>query len=742
MTETLNRGRHAAPVTWAEAFPWLAGLAEDEDGAPTTWPHEAIKDSRAGRRPCVSDVAAMVMSRLSNRALGEVLPTLPPTTPLVDLAISNRGRNMFARDGFRMTSDLDELSPLDMLGWRNMGAGTLDDIIQALVECAAEAATHGFARETTSPASPTTRPLSELIRNEPAPRAAQYTLDLQTLADWAVLLGHADGPVLDGPLPDWAPSTTKEALRRILSLRPEDIEDATNLRADIAVKLAETFASFDGRQLSILARRMFADDPVTLDHLGTELGVSRERIRQIESKVRGHLLGLIGQEGLLADIAASVRQCIRQVMPLEELLEHFPALGQKVEGVDQPAWRVLDRIDDGYEIEDGWCLAPSRATARANTQAQLQELADQYGVVRLDAITLVETTDPQRRTEVTAAWLASCGYIVDGDFVFSRTSSVGDYAAAVLSVGGAPLTSQEIIDRFAYERTPGSLRNAMSIDERFERVDRDRWALTEWGMDAYAGIRSKIREQIAHNGGRVKLDDLIEFITSRYSVSASSVVAYASAAPFESRDGIVQVADAGRGVSKTPERTRRLFRRSDAWAYRVRITTDHLRGSGSVAPVAIASILDLQYGDSRQLENPLGAQTVAWTGNQPQFGTIRRFLMDGDIQADTEAFLVIGDDGTFAFEPARELTGDPLQDALALVGANGTADEAVACAALAVAANLPDTTPVTSIIGAYRERGDGDIADLMTEIRSRLESGHTPGQATHRADVADILDLL
>lgn len=742
MTESFSRGRHAAPVSWAEAFPWLSGLAGSEDEAHATWPDDAIANDVAEREARVADVAALVMSRLSTRALGEVLPTLPPTTTIASLSISTRGRNMFDRAGYRTTGDLDEVSPLDMLSWRGMGAGTLDDIIQSLVDRSADAARHGYARDTMGLASRPVRTRSTWTFDDVIAEQPQYAADLQTLAEWAAMIGTIDTPILAGPLPSWVPTDVNDARGRVLGLVTGDVEGSSGTRADIATKLDDSLAGFDERQRIILARRMFADVPATLDQLGGELGVTRERIRQIESKVRGRLLDLIAPNGPLAEVAASARRAINQVMPLADLLDLFPALGRKVDSVGQPAWRVLDRIDDGYEIEDGWCLAPSRSAARVNAQAQLQDLADQYGVVRLEAITLVETSAPERRREVTAAWVASCGYIVDGEFVFSRTSSVGDYAAAVLSVAGTPLTTQEIINRFVFERSTGSLRNAMSIDERFERVDRDRWALAEWGMDAYAGIRSKIREHVALAGGRAKLNDLIEFITARYSVSASSVVAYASAAPFENHDGIVQLAEVDRGIRKTPQRTRRLFRHANAWAYRVRVTTDHLRGSGSVAPVAIAGILDMQYGETRQLDTALGPQAIAWTGNQPQFGTIRRFLMDGDIQADTEAFLVVGDDGSFAFEPARELNGEPLQDALALVGADETSDESVACGVLAQAVGLAATTPVTSIIAAYRERGDGDIAHLLTGIRARLAVSHSPEQVSHRADVDEILDLL
>jgi hypothetical protein len=433
---------------------------------------------------------------------------------------------------------------------------------------------------------------------------------------------------------------------------------------------------------------------------------------------------------------------VGSIRPLDDLLAVMPALSSTVQSVGQPAWRVLDRLDDAYQIQDGWCAVPTVTAVEALTQTQLEEAANQYGVVRLDALTLVETIEPDRLAELTASWLTHCGYIVDENHVFIRTQSVGDYAAAVLSVAGTALSGQEIVDRFVFDRSVGSLKNAMGTDERFERVDRDRWALSEWGMEAYAGIRSVIREQVAQRGGRVELDALVEYITSRYSVTASSVVAYATSPPFQCKSGVVSAAEVDRDIRKTPERTRRMYRRPGAWAYRVRITTDHLRGSGSVAPMAVANILELQFGDTRHLASPLGDQTIAWTGMQPQFGTIRRFLIDQDIAADSEAFLVIHDDGSFAFEVAREITDNPLLDALSLIGAQLTTDRETARRELCAAISLPESSPVASIIGGYRERGDDDIADLLTTIRDFLETGYEPTSRTHSAAVDEILDLL
>ena len=116
--------------------------------------------------------------------------------------------------------------------------------------------------------------------------------------------------------------------------------------------------------------------------------------------------------------------------------------------------------------------------------------------------------------------------------------------------------------------------------------------------------------------------------------------------------------------------------------------------------------------------------------------------MAEDVAAGAEAFLVLHDDATFSFELARDLIDNPLADALSLVGAPAVIDREEARLALARALRLPDDSPVTSIIGGYRERGDDDIAELLTSVREYLETGHVPTDVKHRAAVDDILDLL
>lgn len=724
------------PRSWLDAFPWLKGAAE----SATPWWNDPIDDADViARQQRLAQISELAMERLTRWTIGQIFPGLSPDLELNQANLPTRAVNALGRHCIVRAGDLTGMTLESILEWRQVGVGTVDAILQALAEASTSSATPTVM--TRPDVTPSVPPIQFDAMRLPEWMTALVD-DLTTIATWYATVGLPGQPLLGGPLAPGTPDEVVKARQRIEELRPDDVLFAGELDMDIAGLFDDALRMLEPKALHILSDRLFGDEVVTLDEIGRAFGVSRERIRQIEGKARGAMLGYISDGSPLEMVAHTARTLIGTIRPLEDLLAVMPALGKTVESVGQPAWRVLDRLDDAYQIEDGWCVVPTMTAARTVTQTQLQEHADPYGVVRLEDLEIVETSQPERRSELTAAWLTHCGYLVDGDYVLTRTKSVGDYGAAVLSIAGSPLSVQEILDRFVVERSASSLRNAMSIDDRFERVDRDQWALKEWGLEAYAGIRSVIREQVARHGGRARLDELVEYITGRYAVAASSVTAYASTPPFTCKHGYVRLAAGDREIRKTPEQTRRMFRRRGAWAYRVRITTDHLRGSGSVAPVSVASILDLKYGETRQLASAMGPQSVAWTGIQPQFGTIRRFLMDGDIAAGTEAFLVIHDDGTFTFEVARDLTGNPLLDALSLIGAPETASIDEARGALTAAVGLPKASPVSSVIGAYRERGDGDIADLLTSIREVLETGHAPAQLTHRADVDEILDLL
>jgi hypothetical protein len=717
------------PRNWIDAFPWLKGVAKP--GTVPMWSEAIEGTSMTVRIRRLGQLAELAMERLPQWTIGQIFPGLIPELDLFELRLPARAANALGRNGCRTAADLIPVRVEEIMAWQQVGVGTIDTILQALGGASTSMATPAVTAVTLS-----YQPRLEV----PPPQSTSLIDDFKRIATWYALVGLPEQPLLGAPLAPGSPKEVLEARQRLEVLQARALLNGES-GTDVAVLFEKGLATLDNRAVNILANRVFADVSLTLDELGRLHGVTRERVRQIEGKARGAMLGFISEGGPLAMVADAARTLIGTIRPLEDLLSLIPSLGKTVESVGQPAWRVLDGLDDAYEIADGWCAVPTIQSAETVSRAQLEERADQYGVARLGELDLIETSRPEQVSELTAVWLRRCGYVVEGDAVFTRVQSVGDYAAGVLSVTGSPMGAQEIVDRFVFDRSVGSLKNAMSQDDRFERVDRDLWALKEWGMEAYAGIRSVIREQVARNGG-ANLNDLIEHITGHYTVTANSVIAYANMRPFEIQDGVVRLHSGNHEIRKTPASTRRLFRRANAWAYRVRISTDHIRGSGSVAPVGIAAALGLQPGESRQLPSPLGPQLIAWTGTQPSFGTIRRFLMDQDIAVGTDVFLIMGDDGSFSFEPTREPVGQPLMDALSLIGAARTLDPDAARRSFATALGMPESSPVVSLIGAYRERGDDDIAELLISLREHIDTGDTRERPEHRGDVDEILDLL
>ena len=482
---------------------------------------------------------------------------------------------------------------------------------------------------------------------------------------------------------------------------------------DLAGPIEEAIAGLaDPRCRRIIVERTFADNKIALERFGEEFHLTRERIRQLEAGAVSYIREMIDSDKGVAAADKLLHDFSGVAYPLSAMIARLPSLGDVVSSVGQPVWRVLERLGTGMEIADGWCVKPSKEEAIRFTKQTLGAAADQRGIVPLSAVTVVSARCDDVMPEIQEQWLQYCGIPVGGEFAFLKTSSVKDYAAAVLSVAGRPLTLQEILDQFIYKRSIHSLRNKISADDRFDRVDRGKWALREWGMESYLSIRKQIDRQLSQHGGSVKLSELIEQLTKAFSISEISVRAYASSPPFQCKKGIISRAPAKKAF-RPPETATKLFRIPGGWAYRIHVNREHRRGSGTLAPLAVAAILGLEFGESRKLDSPLGPQAVYWTGIQPSFGSVRRFIVEYGIEMETDAFLVLYDNGTFDFKPAQPPSGDPLADALRLVDGPATNDPDQARQALARALSLPETTKMVELIEAYKVHGEDDIAKLL-----------------------------
>ena len=84
-------------------------------------------------------------------------------------------------------------------------------------------------------------------------------------------------------------STTRLELMPSSSATPDQIAEGTEFSELLQTELAKFRTTLKGKDLEIFDKRVVADEPLTLQELGDQFGVSRERVRQLEARLMGKL---------------------------------------------------------------------------------------------------------------------------------------------------------------------------------------------------------------------------------------------------------------------------------------------------------------------------------------------------------------------------------------------------------------------------------------------------------------------
>jgi RNA polymerase sigma-32 factor len=94
-----------------------------------------------------------------------------------------------------------------------------------------------------------------------------------------------DTPVKDGE----ARSTSRLELLPSNSDAPDTVAENAEIEELLKVELDAFRKTLSGKDVVIFDKRLVADEPLTLQELGDEFGVSRERVRQLEARLTGKL---------------------------------------------------------------------------------------------------------------------------------------------------------------------------------------------------------------------------------------------------------------------------------------------------------------------------------------------------------------------------------------------------------------------------------------------------------------------
>ena len=687
-------------------------------------------------------VISVLMGDLRGERLGGLFPASMQPVGLADLPTGVRMHNVLHREGLATFEAISDLTVDDLSGLRNAGVGSVQQLLTALVRHAV------FSKP--EPGGEAT--IEVPTADQPPTWHAEVLGDIATLAKWHRLLGAEEAPVFSAIEGLSEPRGVRAARARLAHLSAALVLPPAPEGGEAAATVSRALDGLDECALAVVRERLVADVPATLDNLGAHFEVTRERIRQIETKTKALLRARL-DVGDLATLAGAVRDAIRPFIPLRSLLQRYPSIGEEVPSLGQPVWRVLDRLDDDYEIKDGWCSTGTISDAVSRTRELLRTAAAGREFVELAAI--------ESDFELSPAWLEYARITLLRGCALIDTPSIPDRAEVILFTEEAPMTAEEIRGALGVERALNAVKNALAVDDRFTRVDRDRWALARWGLEGYKSIRVMIGRAIDASGGDVALDELVSELSSKFDISPNSVVTYAAAHPYVTQRGRVRRRgrrDMRRIVRrKGLAQTRGLYRHPTSVKLRFVVNAEHLRGSGTPLPSALGEELDLSLNEERLL--PLaggGSVQVSWRGPQISVGSVKREMERLELEAGSVAFFVFERDGSLAIEPLA--TGSSFADRLASATGGPWVDPEDLFEELADRIDAPATTR-DGVVSALSARGDAYVLEIIEQLdpehgapaptvesRTAVEGAARQGDArpkrTHRAFEEIFMHLL
>lgn len=708
-------------LLWIEAFPWVEArhsrFSESISSLDWSIPVRGARDrDRSEFKRRIDLIAESAIEERSTWSLTHLFPTVSPDLSFSDLILSVRTRNCLSHSQLSKFSNLQGWSIDELFSIEHMGSRSVSDLVQCLAVFATQgpALENDPAEEMASSLGPTSTGWHRSEESQDFEVEFDWALvasKLRTLASWQVAREQPNVPLLDTESTNrHVPVEVKEAARWLRELTAP--QEAFALAEGVTELFETRLAELSDREVDVVTRRLLTDSPETLDSIGGALGVTRERIRQIESKALSKASSWLSEDTPLGLRAAAVRQLISPLCNLSKLLEQMPSLKILVSPFERPAWFVLDKFDDEFESDGVWVARPSIEEVAIETHAKYQEVSNAHGAAEIESVTNAFLDWTSISGDQLVEWFESLEYrSFKGHLISPSVRGLPDMTAAYLSIVGVSCSTAELYEAIGGGRSISSLKNALSTDSRFVRADRHDWALAEWGTRAYSNIRDMIGDIIAATGP-VGLDSLIEELTSNFTISPRSIAAYANAWPFQTIRGLVSLAEKPRRTTKSLSESRNVYRHDESLQLRIAVNSEHLRGSGFAVPSGLAMAVGLEQGDKMFLSSGDIQVTLSWFGSQPGLGSIRSPLDDLDSAVGDQVMITIKH-VTISFrkiEPRGESSASEFVGELLGIGSRPLESTSVA-EALGLSAN----TPWPSIIHALRARGEHDLVELLIE---------------------------
>ena len=286
---------------------------------------------------------------------------------------------------------------------------------------------------------------------------------------------------------------------------------------------------------TIIEHRLLRTPQTTLAEVGAQVGVTRERIRQVQARIERKVQAAQGRE--MRIVASVLKERLGHVAEESAVERQIEELLPADQGL---ATRLLRRAllhEMGFTLDSGVFLDKRATKELRDIRAGTRKLAADVGLV--DKQELIECL-PSEEWRRFWPWVRERCELFDlfGSLGI-RDSGKARSKAALISIG-CPATAEEVAGMCGF--SVNKTRSHLSVIPSVVKADKDRWGLKEWVDDEYDGITGEIIQRIEEDGGATTTQRLLTELPSKFGVRATSVRAYMQTAKFTIRDGWISLA--------------------------------------------------------------------------------------------------------------------------------------------------------------------------------------------------------
>ena len=309
-----------------------------------------------------------------------------------------------------------------------------------------------------------------------------------------------------------------------------------SLKSTLAAKAKNIYEDFSDVEKIVVGRRLLAQPPWTLNEVGTYLGLTRERVRQIQQGVQTKIKRSCGVK--LKVLAEILKMHFGPVVDKKkfQLALQDVNYGESAESRALLSYAIEEQL--GYERVVETYFSPEGLQELTEIEWQARAIADEASLIDEEAL-----KDNLSGSVLLDYWnevLECCGFYRHYGVLALRNSMRVRTKAALVSIG-RPATKEEIANICGIP--PQRVSSYLSALAGVVRADSQSWGLPEWVDDIYEGIPKEIIQRIEEDGGITTVERLMREIPAKFDVKENSVWIYLNTLRFNVHEGYVSMAD-------------------------------------------------------------------------------------------------------------------------------------------------------------------------------------------------------